>query len=54
MKVKMLHTCIRVMNLEESLKFYKNALKIVETRRKDFPDYKFTFFKKNYTIAVCR
>lgn len=42
MKVKMLHTCIRVMNLEESLKFYKNALKIVETRRKDFPDYKFT------------
>ena len=30
------------MNLEESLKFYKNALKIVETRRKDFPDYKFT------------
>lgn len=42
MKVKMLHTCIRVMNLEESLKFYKNALGLVETRRKDFPDYKFT------------
>ena len=42
MKVKMLHTCIRVMNLEESLKFYKNALGLVEMRRKDFPDYKFT------------
>lgn len=42
MKVKLLHTCIRVMNLEESLKFYKNALGLVEMRRKDFPDHKFT------------
>ncbi len=42
MSVKMLHTCIRVMNLEESLKFYRDALGLVETRRKDFPEYKFT------------
>ena len=42
MAVKMLHTCIRVMNLEKSLEFYKNALGLVETRRKDFPEHKFT------------
>ena len=42
MSVKMLHTCIRVMNLENSLKFYKDALGLVETRRKDFPEHKFT------------
>lgn len=42
MAVKMLHTCIRVMNLEKSLTFYKDALGLVETRRKDFPEYKFT------------
>ncbi len=42
MAVKMLHTCIRVMDLERSLKFYKDALGLVETRRKDFPEHKFT------------
>ena len=42
MGVKMLHTCIRVTNLEESLRFYKEALGLVEIRRKDFPEHKFT------------
>lgn len=42
MALKMLHTCIRVKDLEASLKFYKDALGLIETRRKDFPDYKFT------------
>lgn len=42
MSVKMLHTCIRVKNLEESLKFYKEGLGLTETRRKDFPEHKFT------------
>ena len=42
MEYKMLHTCIRVMNLEESLKFYKEALGLVETSRKDFPEHEFT------------
>lgn len=42
MSVKMLHTCIRVMNLEKSLKFYKEALGLVETRRKEFPEHKFS------------
>lgn len=41
MAVKMLHTCIRVMDLEKSLKFYKDALGLVETRRKSFPEHKF-------------
>lgn len=42
MKVNMLHTCIRVTILEESLKFYKEALGLIETRRKDFPEHRFT------------
>ena len=42
MSVKMLHTCIRVKNLEESLKFYRDGLGPIETRKKDFPEYKFT------------
>lgn len=32
--LKMLHTCIRVKDLDASLKFYKN-LGLIETRRKD-------------------
>jgi lactoylglutathione lyase len=39
---KMLHTCLRVMDLEASLKFYKEVLGFQETRRKDFPKYEFT------------
>lgn len=42
MEYKMLHTCIRVMDLEKSLKFYSEALGFVENRRKDFPEYGFT------------
>lgn len=42
LKTKMLHTCIRVMDLEKSLKFYKDALGLIETRRKDIPEDKFT------------
>lgn len=42
MSVKMLHTCVRVKNLEESLKFYKEALGLIETRRKEFPEHKFS------------
>lgn len=42
MSVKMLHTCIRVMDLEKSLKFYKEALGLFETRRKEFPHHEFS------------
>ena len=42
MEYKFLHSCIRVMDLEKSLKFYKEALGFVETRRKDYPEDEFT------------
>lgn len=40
--MKMLHLCIRVKDLEKSLKFYKDAIGLIETRRKDDPKNKFT------------
>lgn len=40
--MKMLHTCIRVMDLEKSLKFYQEALGLIETRRSEFPEYEFS------------
>lgn len=40
--MKMAHTCIRVKDLEASLKFYQEALGFEESRRRDFPDHKFT------------
>lgn len=42
MKYKMLHTCLRVMDLEKSLAFYKEALGFVEVKRKDNKEHKFT------------
>ena len=42
MTSKMLHTCLRVENLEKSIAFYQDAFGFEEKRRKDFPDYKFT------------
>lgn len=42
MSIKMLHTCIRVKDLEKSLKFYEEALGLVETRRKEYPEHKFS------------
>ncbi|HLR21966.1 MAG TPA: VOC family protein [Tissierellaceae bacterium] len=42
MNYKLLHTCIRVMDLEKSLKFYNEALGLKETGRKDFPEDEFT------------
>ena len=42
MASKMLHTCLRVENLEKSIAFYQDAFGFKELRRKDFPDYAFT------------
>ncbi len=33
---------VRVSDLEKSLAFYKDALGLIETRRKDYPDGKYT------------
>ncbi len=57
MKCKMLHTCLRVMDLEKSLKFYTEALGLVETGRKDFPENEFTIVylsdeDENYEIEL--
>ena len=40
--MKFLHTMIRVNNLEDSLDFFCNKLGLIETRRKEVPEGKFT------------
>lgn len=42
MKFGMLHTCLRVMDLEKSLKFYENALGLKVVKTLDYPEYEFT------------
>ncbi len=39
---KFVHSCIRVLDLEKSIDFYENALNLKISRRRDFPEYKFT------------
>lgn len=57
MDYKMLHTCFRVMDLDKSLKFYKEALGFKERGRKDFPESEFTLVfltdsTENYEIEL--
>lgn len=40
--MRLLHTMLRVVNLEESLRFYCNVLGMKLLRQKDYPDGKFT------------
>ncbi|MGB3266112.1 MAG: lactoylglutathione lyase [Microcoleus sp.] len=40
--MQLLHTMLRVANLEESLKFYTEVLGMKLLRQKDYPDGKFT------------
>lgn len=40
--MKMAHTCVRVKDLDASVKFYQDAFGFEESRRRDFPDSKFT------------
>ena len=40
--MKMAHTCVRVKDLEASLNFYQQAFGFEESRRRDFPEHKFT------------
>ncbi len=42
MKIKYLHTMVRVKNIEESKKFYCNLLGLREIKRKDSKEGKFT------------
>lgn len=41
-KYDFVHSCIRVMDLEKSVKFYKDALNLKESNHKDFPEDEFT------------
>lgn len=40
--MKFLHTMVRVTDLEKSLDFYCNVLGLVETRRKEYPQWECT------------
>ncbi len=40
--MKYLHTMVRVTNLEASLRFYRDALGLVEVRRKEHPQGRYT------------
>ena len=40
--MKFLHTMIRITNIEESIDFFCNKLGLIEIRRKDVPEGKFT------------
>jgi len=40
--MKYLHTMIRVRDLDASLKFFKDGLGLIETRRKDVPQGRYT------------
>lgn len=42
MKYQMIHSCIRVMDLEKSEKFYQDAFGFEIDRRLDFPEHNFT------------
>jgi lactoylglutathione lyase len=42
MSYQMIHSCIRVMDLEKSERFYQDAFGSEVVRRKDFSEYKFT------------
>ncbi|MPW24610.1 lactoylglutathione lyase [Alkalibaculum sp. M08DMB] len=42
MDYEIVHTCIRVLNLEKSMEFYEKALGFKVVKRKDFKDEKFT------------
>jgi lactoylglutathione lyase len=42
MKYKLEHACIRVMDLEKSVEFYKQALSLEEIKRYDYSEYEFT------------
>ena len=48
--MKFLHTMLRVNNLEESIKFYVDILKLKLVRKSDYPHGKFTLAFLSYDI----
>ncbi|MEG6615496.1 VOC family protein [Peptococcaceae bacterium 1198_IL3148] len=39
---KFVHACVRVLDVEKSIKFYQEALGMEISRRRDFPEYQFS------------
>ncbi len=52
MASKMLHTCLRVENLEKSIAFYQDAFGFKELRRRDFPDYASLLFILDLMVMI--
>ena len=50
--MRMLHTMLRVGDLDKSIKFYAEVLGMTELRRKDYPEGKFTLAFMGYKIIV--
>ena len=48
--MKFLHTMLRVSNLDESIKFYVDILKLKLVRKSDYPHGKFTLAFLSYDI----
>ena len=53
----MAHTCYRVADLKESVKFYTEAFDFEVSRERDFPEYKFTLVyltlpESNYELEL--
>ena len=46
--MRMLHTMLRVGNLDKSISFYAEVLGMIELRRKDYPDGEFTLAFMGY------
>lgn len=46
--MRMLHTMLRVSDLDKSIAFYKDVLGMSELRRKDYPDGEFTLAFMGY------
>ena len=53
--MKYLHTMVRVSDLEASLDFYCNKLGLIEVKRKDYPEGRFTliFLSADGSIENC-
>ncbi|MGM0602909.1 MAG: lactoylglutathione lyase [Bacillota bacterium] len=52
-----IHSCIRVMDLEKSINFYKGAFNFKEAKRKDFPEDEFTLvyltdYEENFELEL--
>ena len=48
--MRILHTMIRVVDLEKSIKFYENVFEMQVIKRKDYPDGKFTLVFIGYGL----